>query len=265
MSQRTDQKEIMTDDDVRLVTWLDGAPSAPPLVLASSLGTTAQMWRPQLQALAARFRVIRYDARGHGSSQVPDGPYTIDRLARDVLAIMDGLGVHRVSFAGVSLGGMVGQWLGAHAPDRIERLVLANTSAYMGPAASWDARIEAVTRAGMSAIADGVVDRWFTPALRQREPVLVAELRAMLIATPPAGYVACCAAIRDMDQRSTVPAISAPTLIIAGASDAATPSSATSELARQIPDSQLVTLDAAHLSNLEQPDAFNAAVLEFLS
>lgn len=217
-SQRNEQKEIMTDDNVRIVTQLDGAPSSAPLVLASSLGTTAQMWRPQIQALAAQFWVIRRDPRGHGSSQVPRGPYTrgpytIERLGRDVLAILDALGVHRVSFAGISLGGMVGQWLGAHAHDRIERLVLANTSAYMGPAASWDARIEIVSRDGMSAIADGVVERWFTQKFRDRDPEIVDELRAMLIATPPAGYVASCAAIRDMDQRSTAPAISSPTLI----------------------------------------------------
>lgn len=255
----------MTDDAVRLMTWIDGPSTAPSLVLAGSLGTTAQMWRRQLPALAARFRVIRFDLRGHGNSQVAPGPYSIERLGRDVLAILDGLGIRSASFAGISLGGMIGQWLGAHAPERLERLVLANTSAYMGPATIWDARIDAVTRSGMSAIVDTVIERWFTPGFCEHDPATVAELRAMLLATPPDGYAATCAAIRDMDQRSTAPSITTPTLIIAGALDAATPPPATAELAHTIPESYLVTLDAAHLANVEQPDAFNRAVLGFLS
>ncbi len=260
-----DQLEITTDDGACLAVWLDGAPSAPPLVLASSLGTTAEMWRPQVETLGARYRLIRYDTRGHGGSEVTGGPYTIERLGRDVLAIIDALGVRRIGFAGVSLGGMIGLWLATYAADRIDRLVLANTAPYMGPPAGWDARIEAVARGGMSAIANAVVERWFTPAFRKREPMMVAALLAMLLATPPAGYVACCAAIRDMDQRSTVSRIRAPTVVIAGSADQATPPGVAAELAREIPEARLITLEAAHLSNLEQPEAFHRAVLEHLS
>jgi 3-oxoadipate enol-lactonase len=256
---------IVTDDGVRLVVETDGAAALPPLVLSASLGTGARMWSAQIEALASRFRVIRYDTRGHGRSQVAPGPYTLDRLARDVIAILDTLEIERAHFAGVSLGGMVGQWLGTHAPDRIDRLVLANTSAYMPPRSAWDARIEQVTAHGMTAIADAVVERWFTPHFRERNPATVAAYRAMLVATPPAGYVACCAAVRDMDQRDTVAAIRAPTLIIAGALDVATPPAAAAELSRSIRGSRLITLDAAHLSNVEQPEAFNRAVLELLS
>src|SRR5688500_3564774 len=200
---RSERLNIVTDDGVRLAVWLDGSPALPPLVLSSSLGTTVQMWQHQIEPLAARFRVIRYDMRGHGSSQVAPGPYTLDRLGRDVVAILDMLGIERTHFAGVSLGGMLGQWLGTHALDRIDRLVLANTSAYMGPRSTWDTRIEQVTTHGMAAIADAVVGRWFTPQFRETNPATVAAYRAMLVATPPEGYVACCAAIRDMDQRDT--------------------------------------------------------------
>jgi 3-oxoadipate enol-lactonase len=262
---RSEQLEIMTDDGVRLSVWLDGSAPRPPLVLASSLGTTAEMWHAQLTALTPRFRVIRYDPRGHGKSQHGKGPYSIERLGRDVVAILDVLGVSRAHFAGVSLGGMVGQWLGCHSAERIERLVLANTSSYMGPPSSWNARIETVTTRGMSAIAGGMIERWFTPEFRVRAPATVDTFRAMLVATSPAGYVASCAAIRDMDQRTAVAAIRAPTLIVAGAADVATPPAASYELARAISGSRLVTLEAAHLSNVEQPAAFDRALVEFLS
>lgn len=254
-------REILADD-ARLAVYLDGPDGAPAVVLASSLGTTAEMWRPQVAPLATRFRVIRYDMRGHGRSQVPPGPYTIARLGRDVLAILDALGLARAHVAGVSLGGMVGQWLGVHAGARLDRLVLANTSAYMGPPAAWDARIEAIAHGGMAAIADGIVARWFTPRFVASAPATVAALRARLLATPVAGYVACCEAIRDMDQRASVAAIAAPTLVIAGTADPATPPAAAADLVRSIPGARLVSLDAAHLSNLEQPEAFTGALVE---
>lgn len=264
----TTTRGIPTDDGSILAISIDGPAHAPAVVLSSSLGTTAEMWRPQLDALASRFRVIRHDTRGHGSSQVPRGaagPTSIERLGRDVVAILDALEIERAHHVGVSLGGMVGQWLAVHAPARIERLVLANTAAYMGPPAAWEARIEAVLSSGMAAIADAVVERWFTPRFRAQRPEVVADLRAMLLATPPQGYTACCAAVRDMDQRAALSAIRTPTLVIAGSVDTATPLSTAEEIARAIAGARLITVDAAHLSNIEQPSAFSAAVIEHLS
>ena len=224
------------------------------------------MWAPQVAVLANRFRVVRYDPRGHGLSDSPAGTYALARLAGDVLDILEAHEISRAHLCGVSMGGMVGQWLGANAPERIDRLVLANTAAYMGPPAGWDERIERVLRDGMSAIADGVVERWFSPAFRERSPATVAEVKDMLLATSPVGYAGCCAAIRDMDQRPTTSRITCPTLVVAGALDPATPPATAAALAADLPTPpRLVTLPAAHLSNLEEPEAFNRAVLEHLS
>lgn len=258
---------ITVGDGCRLHHRLDGPERAPFLVLSSSLGTDAELWEPQLEVLAESYRVLRYDMRGHGASDVPVGAYSIDRLVRDVLELLDALDVRGpVRFVGVSLGGLIGQWLAVRAPERVERLVLANTAAYMGPPEPWQRRIELVSREGMSAIAESVLERWFTPAFRRREIDVVARARAWLISTSPAGYAGCCAAIRDLDLRPTASLIAAPTLLVAGAHDPATPPGRSDELARLLRGSaHVATLEAAHLSNLEQPDAFNRALLEFLA
>ena len=234
------------------------------LLLSNSLGTDTRLWAHQLAAFGARFRVLCYDSRGHGGSDAPAGPYTIDRLGRDVVELLDALGLEKVHFCGLSQGGMVGQWLGAHAAKRIERLVLANTAAYLGPPSAWQARIDRVLEAGMSAVVEGVLERWFTPGFTARAPERVAALRAAFLATPPVGYAGCCAALRDLDLRGSAASVSAPTLIVAGASDPATPPERATELAREIPTAKVVTLEAAHLSNVEQAESFNRAVLEFL-
>ncbi|MEU4552079.1 3-oxoadipate enol-lactonase [Micromonospora violae] len=239
----------------RLRLTVDGPPAAPVLVLGSSLGTAAAMWEPQVPALAQRFRVIRYDHLGHGGSAVPPGPYTLDLLGRELLRTLDDLDVPWVHYAGLSLGGMVGMWLAAHAPDRVRRLALLCTSASLGPAEQWRARAATVRAEGLPAIADAVVARWFTPAFAAARPAVVAAHRAMLTANPPAGYAACCEAIATMDLRPDLGRITAPTLVIAGADDPATPVAHAREIVGRVPRARLAVLDAAaHLANVEQPE-----------
>lgn len=250
--------------DVRLHYELDGDPRLPVLMLCNSLGTTLEMWAPQLPALLAHFRVLRYDTRGHGRSEVTPGEYSIARLAADSLALLDHLGIERVAFCGLSMGGMTGMWLGAHAPQRLSRLVLANTGAKVGDPATWAARFAAVRAGGMAAVTPGVLDRWFTARYRRLAPQEVEQVRAMLLATSPDGYIANGAAVRDMDQRPLLAKIAVPTLVIAGTYDGSTPPELGRELAQAIDGARYVELDAAHLSNWEQAGAFTAALLSFL-
>jgi 3-oxoadipate enol-lactonase len=189
----------------------------------------------------------------------------MDRLGRDVLELLDGLGVQRANFCGLSMGGMVGQWLGLRAPERLTRMVLANTSAFMGPPTDWDKRIGLVRENGMSALAEAVLERWLTPSFRAASPDAVQTVRGMLLATAPSGYAGCCAAIRDMDMRRLIKLISVPTLVIGGAQDPATPPGHAELLADEISQSSLVMLKAAHLSNVEQPLEFTRAVLSHLT
>jgi 3-oxoadipate enol-lactonase len=269
MTQASDLPEIevdyvVVDDGRRIAIRIDGPMDRPPLLLSNSLGTTFRMWDAQMPHLSEAFRVIRYDSRGHGQSDAPAGDYSIARLGADAIAVLDSLHMETAAFVGLSKGGMVGQWLGAHAPERLTRLVLANTAAWMGPPQAWQARIEMVMRDGMGAITDAVLERWFTPGFREAAPEAVAPVRDMLLATAPQGYAGCCAAIRDMDQRSSLKAISVPTLVIGGLQDPATPPHMAEEIAAGVSSAQLVMLDAAHLSNIEQPQGFTAALLEFL-
>ncbi|MFG1677519.1 3-oxoadipate enol-lactonase [Micromonospora sp. NPDC049282] len=239
----------------RLHTSVDGPAGAPVLLLGSSLGTAAEMWQPQVPALAERFRVIRYDHLGHGRSAVPPGPYSLGLLGRELLRTLDGLGVPWVHYAGLSLGGMVGMWLAAHAPHRVRRLALLCTSASLGPPGQWRERAATVRAAGLPAIADAVVARWFTPGFAAARPDVVADFRALLTATPPAGYAACCEAIAAMDLRPDLGRIGAPTLVIAGADDPATPVEHARRIVGRIPRARLAVVGAAaHLANVEQPE-----------
>ncbi|MFI9644132.1 3-oxoadipate enol-lactonase [Micromonospora sp. NPDC051925] len=239
----------------RLHLTVDGPAAAPALLLGSSLGTAAAMWEPQVPVLAERFRVIRYDHLGHGRSAVPAGPYTLDLLGRELLRTLDDLGVPWVHYAGLSLGGMVGMWLAAHAPDRVRRLALLCTSASLGPPEQWRERAATVRAAGLPGIADAVVARWFTPAFAATRPEVVAAHRAMLTATAPAGYAACCEAIAAMDLRPDLGRIGTPTLVVAGADDPATPVAHAREIVGRIPGARLVVVGAAaHLANVEQPE-----------
>jgi 3-oxoadipate enol-lactonase len=243
---------------------IDGDDRAPLLVLAHGLGLDLTMWTPQMSALARRYRVLRYDARGHGASPEADGPCTIDRLGRDLLDLLDDLGAERAHFCGFSMGGQVGIWLGIHAPERLDKLVLAHTAAWIGPQSMWDTRIATVNAGGMSAISEAAMQRWFTPDFLAREPGTVAALKDVFERTSPAGYVQCCAAIRDADFRDAVGAITTPTLVLSGTRDAATTHDDGRFLAARIADAQFASIDAAHLSNHEQPAAFTAALLAFL-
>lgn len=252
-------------DGCRIAYRFDGREDRPTLVLSNSLGTNMDMWAPQVEALAPHHRLLRYDTRGHGRSDAPSGAYSLERLGIDVLELLDQLGLERVRFCGLSLGGMIGQWLGVRAPERIERLVLANTAASMGPREDWQQRIDLVLRDGLHAIADASLARWFTPAFRARAPAVVDALRETLLATSPVGYAGCCAAIRDLDLRKTAHLIAPETLIVAGASDTSTPPERADELARSMQNApSIVMLDAAHLSSAEQPERFSRAVIEFL-
>ncbi len=252
-------------DDVRIHYEVAGDADLPPLVLSNSLGTSLEMWEPQMPALASRFRVVRYDSRGHGASDAPPGPYSIEQLARDVLGLLDRLSIPRAHFCGLSMGGCVGMWIGINAPERLERLVLANTGAKISTADQWNARIAAAERGGMASIAGGVIARWFPQRLLEQPTPMITRLRATLEATSMRGYVACCAAVRDMDLRRALPRIHVPTLVIAGSEDLPTPPSDARFLAEHIPGARYVELPAAHLSNIQAARAFTDAVVKFFS
>jgi 3-oxoadipate enol-lactonase len=256
----------MIDADGCLINVsVEGRQSGPTLMLSNSLGTTMQMWEPQMKALTQVFRVIRYDRRGHGKSGVPAGPYSMERFGRDVLAILDDLNIDKVHWCGLSMGGMVGQWLGANAPERMGKIVLANTACYYADPSNWLNRIKLVTDGGMAVIADAVIAAWLTADFREREPQITANLKAMLLASPVQGYIACCEALSRLDQRELLPTIKSPTLVIAGRHDVATPIAAGELIRSKIPGASLTILDAAHISNVEQSHAFTDAVVGFLT
>lgn len=250
-------------DGARIHFEIGGAASGRPLLLSNSLGTTLELWERQLQALSG-FRLIRFDTRGHGRSDAPAGEYAMDQLGRDAIAVLDAAGARSADFCGVSMGGGIGQWLAVNAPERIGRLILANTGPVFGAPDTWKQRIEAVRTGGMAAVAQSVIERWFTPEFRERDPAEVERILKMLLASPPQGYAGCCAAIRDANFRPLLGRIAAPTLVIGGSRDPATPPALAEELAANIPGAKLVMIEAAHLSANERPDVFNAAMTEFL-
>lgn len=238
----------------------------PPLLLLGSLGTTLAMWDPQLPALTERHRVIRVDHRGHGGSPVPAGPYAMADLGGDVLALLDHLGLERAHVCGLSIGGMIGQWLAIHAAERIDRLVLLCTSPHMPPAEAWHERATAVRDAGTpAAVADAVVARWLTPEHAAAHPEVVEGLRAMIDSTPAEGYAACCEAIADMDLRPLLKRIRAPTLVVAGRQDPATPPAVAEAIAGAVAGARLEVLDpGAHLINVERPAQVSRLIAEHL-
>jgi len=222
------------------------------------------MWNPQVDEFKRDFRILRYDTRGQRGSSVTPGPYSMDLLAEDVIVLLDLLKVQRVSFCGLSMGGMIGMALALHHPERLHKLVLCNTSPKIGTMESWNARIEAVNKGGMKAVVEAVLERWFTPAFRAGGHPAVEATHQMLMETPPTGYVACCAAVRDMDQRQAISSIRVPTLVVCGSSDPVTPPAEGRFLAQQIAGAEYVELSAAHLSNVEAAALFNEAVGRFL-
>ncbi len=255
---------IVNVDNTRTFYRLEGDDDRPVLILSHSLGCDHGMWDVQTRDLLPYFRVLRYDTRGHGATDVAPGEYSIERLGRDVIALADALGIGEFAFCGLSMGGMIGQWLGASVPDRLTHLVLANTSPRLD-AAAMETRRRTVLESGMAAIVDMVLGRFFSPETLILHDPDVASVRRTVLKTDPRGYASCCAAIRDMDQNGLLPQIRVPTLIIVGDRDVSTPWSGHGEvLAREIPGARVVHLPTAHLSNLERPRSFSAALLDFL-
>jgi 3-oxoadipate enol-lactonase len=247
-----------------LIAWqADGPTSAPAILLSNSLGTSRALWNPQLDALVQRFRVVRYDTRGHGGSGAPDRDYTLDELGQDALAVLDAADVGRVHVAGISLGGLTGMWLGVHAPDRVASLVLANTAAHIGTQEIWAQRIGEARGTGMSGIADLMMLRWFTDAYRRSSPDVIDEVRSMVASCNPAGYVGCCAALRDADMRPALSRITARTLVIVGEQDPSTPPEQGAAVRDAIGHATLASFDARHLTNVECAAAFTREMLSF--
>lgn len=251
--------------DARIHYELSGPDNADALVFSNSLGETFAMWDAQARSLKAHFRVLRYDTRGHGKSATTPGPYTIEQLSQDVLGLLDTLQLDRVHFCGLSMGGMTGMWLALHAPQRLRKLILCNTAAKIGTAENWNARIETVRKTGMKSISSAVIERWLSPRFRAASAQIVSETLGILESADPEGYVANCAAVRDFDARETVASIKLPTLVIAGTHDPATTPEDGRFLAAKIQNARYVELDAAHLSNVEQPDRFTDEVRAFLA
>jgi 3-oxoadipate enol-lactonase len=249
---------------VRIHYEWSGAENAPVLVFCNSLGTTLEMWEPQMAAFAKHFRVLRYDSRGHGLSSAPPGPYTVEQLADDVVHLLDALKLERVLFCGLSIGGMTGMRLGTVTANRFDKIVLCNTAAKIGTAETWNARIAAVQQGGMKAVASAVIERWLTVQHRATHPSETARGVAMLENANPEGYVASCAAVRDMDQRETIKGIRLPTLVLSGTQDAVTPLAEGRFLAERIPGARFTEVNAAHLSNWEAAEEFNREVMNFL-
>ena len=250
--------------DLRMYYELDGPPDAPALVFSNSLGTNLSLWDPQLPIFAKKFHVLRYDSRGHGQTSVTSGEYSVEILARDVLQLLDVLNIQRVNFCGLSIGGMTGMWLAVNAPQRLQSLVLSNTAPKIGNLDTWNERIRAVREGGMKAVAQQVIERWFTPEFRANHANEVAKTRRMIEGTDADGYVGSCAAVRDFDFWENVGAIRPRTLVITGTHDLAAPPSDAQKLAKQIPGARYIELPAAHISNVEAASRFTDEVSSFL-
>jgi 3-oxoadipate enol-lactonase len=245
----------------------DGPEQGPVIMLSNSLAADLTMWEFQVPALArAGYRVLRYDSRGHGNSAVTEGPYSIELLAADAIGLMDTIGLEKVHFCGLSKGGMIGQMMGTLYGDRLISLTLSSTAAYMAPKETWNERIEIVRNNGMAVVADATIDRWFTKPGQNRLAAAVEKIRRVILNTPVEGFCACCAAIRDMDQRETIRSVSTPTLVMVGEKDSGTPVSAAELIHQGITFSILKLIpDAAHFVHVEHSSTFNKALLEFIN
>jgi 3-oxoadipate enol-lactonase len=255
---------FLEDGGPRIHYRADGPPDAPVLVFCNSLGTDLSLWEPQLAALA-RYGILRYDTRGHGRSALGPPSCTIEDLGRDVLRLLDARGVGRAHFCGLSIGGQVGQWLGAHAPERVRSLALCNTAAHIGTPEAWNVRIEAVRAGGTAALLPGLLERWFSASFLRAAPDVVARAEAMVRATGREGYTALSAAVRDNDARGYAGTIRVPTLVVAGRFDPVTTPADGRALAAAIPGARYAEVPAAHLSNIEAAAEFNAALSGFLT
>ncbi|MBI2016591.1 MAG: 3-oxoadipate enol-lactonase [Candidatus Rokubacteria bacterium] len=257
----------VTANGIGVSYTLDGPAGAPVVTLSHSLAATSAMWEPQLKALTARWRVLRYDTRGHGGTDAPAGAYTLDQLAEDARQLLAALGVTTTHFVGLSMGGMIGQTLALKAPELFASLVLCDTSSRVPPEArpTWEERIRTAETQGMEPMVEATIGRWFTAPFRDARRDVVDPVRAMIRATPPRGYAGCCHAISQLDLTDRLPAITIPTLVIVGEEDQGTPVAASRAIQERIKGAELVVLkSAAHLSNLEQPEAFTRALTAFL-
>ena len=251
---------------VELHYELDGPEGAPVLMLSNSLGTALHMWEDQMPALTEHFRLVRYDQRGHGRSPAPPGPYSIEELAGDALALLDRIDVERVSFCGASMGGMTGMWIAINSPGRIDRLGLCCTSAHIPPRERWLERAALVRgRKGMESVVEASLERWFTPAFRGRKPETAERLERGLREIDPEGYAACCEALAETDLRAQLATIKAPTLVITGEDDLSTPPDHGRLIAEQVENGTCLMLSPArHLANVERPEEVNHALVEHL-
>jgi 3-oxoadipate enol-lactonase len=254
---------LTASDGCSIFHRFDGDEGKPVVVLSNSLGSTHEMWEPQMPALTARYRVLRYDNRGHGQSDAPPPPYTIDRIATDAKELITELGVAPALWCGVSMGGMVGIWLGANAPQLLRRAVLANTSPLIGPPDLWNQRIALIESQGMDVLSKAVIQRWLTAPYAAEHPEIAGKLMVGIASTPPHGYIGTASAIRDMDLRDLLPRVSVPVLVIAGSQDESTKVAMGEEIVAGVPGARFAILEAAHLSNIEQADEFNKLILNF--
>ncbi|HEY0704785.1 MAG TPA: 3-oxoadipate enol-lactonase [Candidatus Acidoferrales bacterium] len=243
----------------------EGPADAPVIMLCNSLGTNLAMWDPQIATLAKEFRVLRYDSRGHGQSEATPGPYTIKGLGQDALGLLDALQIRRVLFCGLSLGGVIAQWLGVNARDRLNAIIISNSAAKIGNDDFWNKRIEKLREGGIAPVAAAQVLRWFTEKYVAANSQVIARMKEMFVATPLDGYIATCAALRDSDLRGSINYIQTPTLVLAGAHDVVTPPADGKFMAVGIPGAQYAELNASHLSNIEDAAEFTAVVVRFFS
>ena len=260
---------LITANNISINYQIDGPEDAPVLVFSNSLATSLAMWNDQVDRLKDQYRILRYDNRGHGATPTPDmeGPYSIELMARDLLGLLDALNIEEISFCGLSKGGMIGQWLGINASDRVNKLVLSNTASYFPNKEMWRERIGMATNEGIPAIAEASISRWFTPGYLERADTVetVSLVRDFILETQLDGYLASSVAIRDMDFRAELSQIDVPTMVIIGEKDPATIPEYGELIADSIPGAKaFVVPDAAHLSNIEQPEIFTKALQEFL-
>jgi 3-oxoadipate enol-lactonase/4-carboxymuconolactone decarboxylase len=257
---------FITTNQVRIFYRLEGSEGLPVLVLSHSIGADHAMWEPQVHDLLPYFQILRFDTRGHGASDAPAGDYSVEHLGRDFLELLDALKIGNFAFCGLSLGGAIGQWLALHASNRMTALVLANTSPRFGTPENWNNRIQAVREGGMAAVVEIAMQRFFSPESLGEPNSLVSSIRSVVLGTNPSGYIGCCAALRDFDFSGRLSQIKTPTLVIVGEKDVSTPLAGSGdEFVRNIAGARLARLPAAHLSNLEAPKSFLAALFSFLN
>jgi 3-oxoadipate enol-lactonase len=243
----------------------DGAGSAPVILFSNSLGTNLHMWDAQRSTLSKTYRVLRYDSRGHGQSEATPGPYTIEMLGKDAIGLLDALNIRRVLCCGLSLGGVIAQWLGVHARDRLNAIVISNSAAKIGNDDFWNKRIERLREGGIAPVAEAQLLRWFTEKYVAANPDVIERMKQMFVATPVDGYIATCEAIRDSDLRGAINHIQTPTLVLAGAHDVVTPPADGKFMAVGIPGAQYAEMNASHLSNIEDATNFTSTILDFFS